>query len=61
MPSLRLVTSLALKVPKSVEFFNKYKKRYGRPIEAGHSPAPAYETIYILKEAIERAGSLDGR
>ena len=48
------------KVPKSVEFFNKYKKRYGRPIEAGHSPAPAYETIYILKEAIERAGSLDG-
>ena len=48
------------KVPKSVEFFNKYKKRYGKPIEAGHSPAPAYETIYILKEAIERAGSLDG-
>jgi branched-chain amino acid transport system substrate-binding protein len=48
------------KVPKSVEFYNKYEKRYGKPIEAGHSPAPAYETIYILKEAIERAGSLDG-
>lgn len=47
------------KVPKSVEFFNKYKKRYGRAIEAGHSPAPAYEMVYILKEAIERAGTTD--
>ena len=49
----------ASKFPKSVEFFNKYKKRYGMPIEAGHSPAPAYEMIYILKDAIERAGSID--
>ncbi|MBN2123408.1 MAG: ABC transporter substrate-binding protein [Deltaproteobacteria bacterium] len=48
------------KIPKSVEFYDKYKKRYGVPIEAGHSPAPAYEMVYILKEAIERAGSLDG-
>ena len=48
------------KVPKSLEFFNKYKKKYGKPIEAGHSPAPAYEMVYILKEAIERAGSIDG-
>lgn len=48
------------KVPKSVEFFNRYKVKYGKPIEAGHSPAPAYEMVYILKEAIERAGSLDG-
>jgi len=47
------------KVPKSVEFFEKYKQRYGKPIEAGHSPAPAYEMIYILKEAIERAGTLN--
>ncbi|MBW1797243.1 MAG: ABC transporter substrate-binding protein [Deltaproteobacteria bacterium] len=47
------------KVPKSVEFYEKYKKRYGKPIEAGHSPAPAYEMIYVLKEAIERAGTLD--
>ncbi|UCF57540.1 MAG: ABC transporter substrate-binding protein [Deltaproteobacteria bacterium] len=49
----------APKFPKSVEFFEKYKRRYGRPIEAGHSPAPAYEMVYILKEAIERAGTLD--
>jgi branched-chain amino acid transport system substrate-binding protein len=47
------------KVPKSVEFYDKYNKRYGKPIEAGHSPAPAYEMIYVLKEAIERAGTLD--
>jgi len=47
------------KVPKSVEFFNKYKKRYGKPIEAGHAPAPGYEMVYILKEAIERAGTLN--
>ncbi|MFP4037213.1 MAG: ABC transporter substrate-binding protein [Desulfobacteraceae bacterium] len=48
------------KVPKSVEFWNKYKERYGSPIEAGHSPAPAYEMVYMLKDAIERAGTLDG-
>ena len=47
------------KVPKSVEFYEKYLKKYGKPIEAGHSPAPAYEMIYMLKEAIERAGTLD--
>jgi branched-chain amino acid transport system substrate-binding protein len=48
------------KVPKSVEFYEKYEKKYGKPIEAGHSPAPAYEMVYMLKEAVERAGSVDG-
>jgi branched-chain amino acid transport system substrate-binding protein len=48
------------KIPASVEFWNKYKDRYGTPIEAGHSPAPAYEMVYVLKEAIERADSVDG-
>jgi len=47
------------KVPKSVKFNNKYKKTYGKPLQAGHGPAPAYESVYILAEAIERAGSLD--
>jgi branched-chain amino acid transport system substrate-binding protein len=47
------------KVPKSVEFYNKYKKSYGKALQAGHGPAPAYESVYILAEAIERAGSLD--
>jgi len=48
------------KVPKSVDFFEKYEKRYGKPIEAGHSPAPAYEMVYLLKDAIEKARSVDG-
>jgi branched-chain amino acid transport system substrate-binding protein len=47
------------KVPKSVEFYQKYKKTYGKELQAGHGPAPAYESVYILAEAIERAGSLD--
>jgi branched-chain amino acid transport system substrate-binding protein len=48
------------KIPESVEFYNKYKARYGKFLEAGHSPAPAYEMVYVLKEAIERAGTVDG-
>jgi branched-chain amino acid transport system substrate-binding protein len=47
------------KLPQSVEFYNKYKKLNGKEIQAGHGPAPAYESVYILAEAIERAGSLD--
>jgi len=48
------------KVPKSVEFYNKYKAKYGKPIEAGHAPAPGYDMVYLLKDAIEKAGSLNG-
>jgi branched-chain amino acid transport system substrate-binding protein len=40
-------------------FYNAYKQRYGEGIQSGHGPAPSYESVYILKEAIERAGSLD--
>ena len=40
-------------------FYNKYKRIYGKGIQSGHGPAPSYESVYILKEAIERAGSLD--
>ena len=40
-------------------FYNKYKEIYGKGIQSGHGPAPSYESVYILKEAIERAGSLD--
>ena len=40
-------------------FYEAYKRKYGREIEAGHGPAPAYESVYVLAEAIERAGSLD--
>jgi len=50
-------------VPASVEFFNKYGQKYGPEALAtlgGHGPAPAYDSVYILKAAIERAGTLDG-
>ncbi len=40
-------------------YYNKFKRIYGKEIQSGHGPAPSYESVYILKEAIERAGSLD--
>jgi len=40
-------------------FYNNYKKTYGKGIQSGHGPAPSYESVYIVKEAMERAGSLD--
>jgi branched-chain amino acid transport system substrate-binding protein len=46
------------KIPKSVEFNEAYKKRWGADIESGHGPAPAYDAVYILAEAIERAGTV---
>jgi len=43
----------------ATDFYRAYRAKYGREIEAGHGPAPAYESVYILAEAIEKAGSLD--
>jgi branched-chain amino acid transport system substrate-binding protein len=40
-------------------FYDAYQKKYGAPMEAGHGPAPSYDAVYILAEAIERAGTLD--
>jgi branched-chain amino acid transport system substrate-binding protein len=40
-------------------FYKAYESKYGQEIEAGHGPAPAYESVYILAEAIEMAGSLN--
>jgi len=47
------------KVPASKAFDQAYAKKYGVPIEAGHGVAPSYESVYLLAEAIERAGSVD--
>ncbi len=47
------------KVPKSKSFYEAYEKRWGKPMEAGHGPGPTYDSVYILAEAIERAGSTD--
>jgi branched-chain amino acid transport system substrate-binding protein len=41
------------------KFYDDYQKKFGVPMEAGHGPAPSYDSVYILAEAIERAGSLD--
>lgn len=43
----------------SMVFYHAYKKKYGKEIQAGHGPAPAYESVYILAQAIEKAGALD--
>jgi branched-chain amino acid transport system substrate-binding protein len=47
------------KHPASKKFYEQYEKKYDKKIQAGHGPAPSYESVYILKEAIERAKSLD--
>ncbi len=49
-------------VQKSVEFNNNYAEKYGdeaRVKLSGHGPGPSYDSVYILKDAIERAGTLD--
>lgn len=40
-------------------FYEAYEKKYGKGLEAGHGPAPSYESVYLLKEAMERAGSVE--
>jgi branched-chain amino acid transport system substrate-binding protein len=47
------------KWPKSLVFHEAFKKRWGTPVRVGKGVAPAYESVYILKAAIERADSLD--
>ncbi|MEA2040535.1 MAG: ABC transporter substrate-binding protein [Thermodesulfobacteriota bacterium] len=47
------------KVPKSKAFYEAYIKRWGKPMEAGHGPGPTYDSVYMLAEAIERAGSIE--
>lgn len=47
------------KYPPATKFYMDYQRKFGLPMEAGHGPAPSYDSVYILTEAIERAGSLD--
>ena len=47
------------KVPASKAFAEAYEKKWGVPIEAGHGISPSYESVYLLAEAMERAGSVD--
>ena len=47
------------KYPPSKAFYDAYTKKYKGSLQSGHGPAPAYESVYILKEAIERAGTIE--
>ena len=47
------------KYPPASEFYEKFKKKYGKPMEGGHGPGPSYDAVYILAEALERAGTTD--
>lgn len=49
----------SVKYPPSKAFYDAYKKKYKTSVQAGHGPAPAYESVYVLKEAIERAGTVE--
>jgi len=47
--------------PRSVEFQKNYEKRWGMDKlhrMADHGPAPAYDSVYALAAAMERAGTL---
>jgi branched-chain amino acid transport system substrate-binding protein len=47
------------KLPKTVEFLDKFKKKYGSLPDAAAVNSSAYDSVFILAEAIERANSLD--
>ncbi|WP_051185147.1 ABC transporter substrate-binding protein [Desulfatiglans anilini] len=45
--------------PKSVEFYDSYKKRWGYGIEGGNCVSTSYDAVYVVADAINRANSLD--
>ena len=47
------------KYEPTMKFCEAYLKKFGQPLEGGHGAAPSYDAVYILAEAIERAGTLD--
>lgn len=47
------------KYEPAAEFYEAYKKRWGEELQAGHMPSEAYDSVYVLADAIERAGTLD--
>lgn len=52
--------SLALaKLPKTGQFLDAFKKKFGALPEAPAVNSSAYDAVYIAKEAMERAGSLE--
>lgn len=47
------------KVPASVRFYDAYKKRWNEDIQDPHGAAGSYEAVYVLAEAITRAGTIE--
>jgi len=47
------------KLPKTGGFLSKFKKKYGSLPEAAAVNSSAYDAVFILAKAIERAGSLN--
>lgn len=50
-------------VPASQKFLEAYGKKYGdgaRDQLSAHGPGAAYDAVYVLKAAIEKAGTVDG-
>ncbi len=45
--------------PPAAAFYRAFLRRWGMPVQSGHGPAPSYEAVYILVQAMERAGSLE--
>ncbi|MBU1273785.1 MAG: ABC transporter substrate-binding protein [Proteobacteria bacterium] len=45
--------------PPAAAFYQAFQRRWGQPVQSGHGPAPSYEAVYILAEAMERSGSLE--
>ncbi len=46
-------------IPESETFYQNYTKKFGKPPGASHGTGATYDAVYALKEAIERAGTLD--
>ena len=45
-------------IPRAMTFFQAFTKRWDT-VPRSHQAASAYESLYILKDAVERAGSLE--
>lgn len=46
-------------IPKSVAFWEAYVERWGHEPEGIAGQSPSYDAVYLIKDAIERAGTLD--
>ena len=57
IPSLAVATENTAVTPKTIPFAEAYAKRFGKP--PAYTGYTAYDEVYIIAEAIKRAGSTD--